>query len=130
MMKKLYLLQTIFLSFLFINILLSTYSQYKNFYTFFSFNFFDVIIYISIISSILFSYNKKIISSVIVIIYSVYILVKFVNILDLPAMIFNSIVYNGNYLLGFYYLLIIIDLTIGIILLVIWIDKTSKEDAK
>lgn len=116
-MKKLYFTQTIITILLLITIFISMYYRYISKLNIFSLDFESILILVLLIASIMIS------------LYSVYILTKVVNLISLPKTIYNSII-GGYYNFGFYYLFIIANLIVGIILIVLNVNKIFKKDAK
>ena len=126
-MKKLYLVQTISILAL---ICCMMYGLYLEIFIFDK----DVtlshlFVYLFAYLSLFFSFKNRIYSSIIMIFYGIYGLIKFGDVLNIPIVIYRSII-NGYYQFGFTELFVCLNLIIASILLIMHIDKISKEDAK
>lgn len=62
-------------------------------------------------------------------IYSIYFFVNVGIFLSVPKLIFSAF-QDGAYQYGFNFLFQLINLLISMILVILWINKTSKEDTK
>lgn len=129
-MKKLYFIQLLSIITLLSTLLVNLYYKMISKLMPFTFDYIDAVIYLIIISSIIFSYKKKIISSFMILIYSLYFFINFGQTSSLLEIIYNSLFLNGRYQLGLALLSNLINFIVSIILIIIYINKVSKKDAK
>lgn len=129
-MKKLYFIQLLSIITLLSTLLVNLYYKMISKLMPFTFDYIDAVIYLIIISSIIFSYKKKIISSFMILIYSLYFFINFGQTSSLLEIIYNSLFLNGRYQLGLALLFNLINFIVSIILIIIYINKVSKKDAK
>ena len=129
-MKKLYFIQLLSIIILFLTLLVSLYYKIVSKLMPFTFDYIDALIYLIIISSIIFSYREKIISSFLIFIYSLYFFINFGQIPSLLELIYNSLFLNGRYQLGLALLSNLINLIVSLVLIIMYTNKISKKDGK
>ncbi len=126
-MKKLYLAQSFTILFLLFALLKGTYSQIMYFSEIIPFSLLDLFIYLFILISLYFSFKRKVYSSIIICIYSLFTLIKIGNISDIPVTIFNSIS-NANFQLAAVLLFLCITLVLSIVIFILWLLKFSSNN--
>ena len=89
----------------------------------------DLFAYLFVFLSLFFSFKRKIISSLIIVVYSIYFFLGTQDTLRTPIIIFKSIS-DGYYQFGFSLLFQLLNLIIGIILIALWLNRISLKDGQ
>ena len=129
-MRKLFYIQSLSIVGLLITMFIAQYYVIKYFSSISSLlTLGDLVVYFFMFLALFLSINRNFLSSIIIIMYGVYILINLGVLLDLPIIIFNSLT-DGRIQFGCSLLFNIINIVIGVVLLTIYFNKLSKEDAK
>lgn len=130
-MRKLYFIQIITIACSIITMLFTQYTVITQFSdTLPPIDLKDIFIYLMLLLAIFFSLKKKIASSILVIIYSIYFFMGMQSFFRVPIDIFKSLL-HGYYQYGFSLLFNLINLILGISIFILWLLKfDSNNDGK